>query len=60
MSDSWTSAEALDILNQCYMVQNATNELIERAENRLAQLDFESKVDKPFLALVRNNDEKAD
>ena len=55
MSDQWDAAECIEILAQCYAIIDSTEALIERAEARLAQLDFEARVDKPFLALVKND-----
>ena len=49
------ASECIEILSQCYLILDSTNHLIDRTENRLAQLDFEARVDKPFLALVDND-----
>ncbi len=49
-----TADECVDVLAQCYMVIDTTEDLINKLEARMSQLELEVRLGKPFLALVNN------
>ena len=52
----WTVGECMDAVSEAYMIIDACQTIIEKAERRLAQIELEAKLDKPFLALVTNEE----
>ena len=51
-----TADECVDVLAQCYMVLDTTEDLISKLEERIAQIELQLRLSKPFLALVNNDD----
>ncbi len=53
--EDWSVEECVEILAKAYAIIDSTEHLINRAEARMAQLELELRLGKPFLALVNND-----
>ena len=50
----WSVEECIEILAESYAIIDSVESLIDAAEARMAQLELEARLGKPFLALVKN------
>ena len=51
-----TIEECIEILAESYAIIDSVEALINATEDRMAQLELEARLSKPFLALVKNDE----